>query len=90
MADENVAGLVAEQPDAPDEVILEFARHHACCLKGLDDGQVGDRQQLAQRCAWPGLTRPNADKENWTLRCTNQAGGLRDSSRRRRPERGYR
>ena len=47
VADEDVARLVAEQPNAPDEVILEFTRHHAGGLKCLDDRQIGDREQLA-------------------------------------------
>ncbi len=37
VADDDVAGLVAEQPDASDEVILEFTGDHAGRLERLDD-----------------------------------------------------
>ena len=77
MADHDVAGLVAEQPDAPDEVILEFARHHTGGLKCLDHRQVGDREQLTQRRARLGLAGANADEQNRALRGANQVDGLR-------------
>ena len=83
MADHDVAGLVAEQSDAPDEPIFQFARHHTGSLKCLDHRQVGDREQLTQRRTRLGLADANTDEEDWALRRANQVDGLGNSICRR-------
>ena len=79
VADHDVAGLVAEQSDAPDELIFQFARHHAGRLKRLDNRQIGDREQLAQRRTWLRLAGANADEQNRALCGPNQVDGLCNS-----------
>ena len=76
VADQDVAGLVAEQPDAPDEVILEFSRHHTGGLECLHYRQVGDREQLTQRRTRLRIAGANTDKQDRALCCPNQVGGL--------------
>ena len=76
VADHDVAGLVAEQSDAPDEPVFQFARHHAGSLERLDNRQIGDRDQLAQRRTWCGLAGANADEQSRVLCGPNQVDGL--------------
>ena len=74
VGDQDVAGLVAEQPDPPHEAILERARDHAGGLEGFHHRQVGDGQQRAQRRTGGRIAGSDTDEQNGVARLSNQLG----------------
>ena len=80
--DQDVARLVAEQPDAPDEVLLQLARYHPGSLERLDHGKAGDREQVPQRRTRFRFAVADADQQHRLPRGQDPIGRVGDLPRR--------
>ena len=84
VVEDDIAGLVAEQPHPAEEVVLERAGHHPGGLEGFHDGQPGRGDQGAQRRAAVRVGAAHTDQQGRPARGADQLARL---GRRRAPGR---
>ena len=87
LAQDDVAGLVAEQAHPAQEVVLEGARHHPGGLEGLHHGQPRRGDQGAQRQAAVRVGAAAADEQRRAACAADEFACPLDGERRSRRQR---